>query len=158
MTDMARLRALAMSATAGPWRVDRPEFPNPRIVAIAADGRFVYIDDPKNRAFIAEANPSTVLALLEWNAALEAGLSELVAEIERLHEPGWGQGYRADITYGEIDPACSTCGQQDEYAVPWPCATVLAARALLSGIADRANGAPIPSAGSSTPHLEDSKS
>jgi hypothetical protein len=53
-------------------------------------------------------------------AAVDAALA--------LHQPapGSGQGFLADGQYGDIDPACQTCGTWDEYAVPYPCATVRA--------------------------------
>lgn len=48
-----------------------------------------------------------------------------------LHASGAGQGYLPDGTYGWIEPACTTCGTEDEYAVPWPCPTVRALRDTL---------------------------
>ena len=54
---------------------------------------------------------------------------EAIAELRRLrewHEPieGGGMGYGpTGGGYGRIDPACSTCGTPDEYAVPYPCNT-----------------------------------
>lgn len=38
-------------------------------------------------------------------------------------DPDGGTGYHPGGGYGDIDPACSTCGTSDEYAVPWPCQT-----------------------------------
>lgn len=62
-----------------------------------------------------------------WIAQQERDL--LRASIQRvrdLHRPVTGLGYREDGSYGDIDPACSTCGTDDEYAVPWPCPTIRA--------------------------------
>ena len=55
-------------------------------------------------------------------AALEAG-------IRRLHPPvDGGLGFGPD-GYGDISPACPSCGTYEEYAQPWPCPTA----ALLDG-------------------------
>lgn len=49
-----------------------------------------------------------------------------IATIRALHQPTSGAGFLADGGRGDIDPACSTCGTSDEYAVPYPCPTICA--------------------------------
>ena len=48
--------------------------------------------------------------------------------VRELHRPygDIGMGYRSDGSYGELSPVCSTCGTPDEYATPFPCATIRA--------------------------------
>lgn len=63
----------------------------------------------------------------QWS---ERPMTWLVDEIERLvegiralHPPiEGGLGYGPD-GYGEISPACPTCGTHEEYAQAWPCST-----------------------------------
>ena len=62
-------------------------------------------------------------------------LRAAVARVEAIHRAitdddldGPGLGYLPDGSYGSIDPACLSCGQLDEYAVPCPCATIKALR------------------------------
>ncbi|MFE5332919.1 hypothetical protein ACFRCG_41705 [Embleya sp. NPDC056575] len=70
-------------------------------------------------------------ALYASRDALYAERDQLAAAAQRvrdLHQPiGDGLGYvDGGSDYGDIAPACSTCGTHDEYAVPWPCATIRA--------------------------------
>jgi hypothetical protein len=81
-----------------------------------------------NHALIVNA-PSDIEFLLGLVGELETQL----AKARELHQPEPdGLGFRdkpypdGDGAYGRIDPACPTCGQHDEYAVPWPCATAKA--------------------------------
>jgi hypothetical protein len=55
-----------------------------------------------------------------------AGMAAALEAIRQMHKPDHGMGYRNDVGYGGIDPACETCGTTDEYAVPWPCLTLKA--------------------------------
>jgi hypothetical protein len=62
---------------------------------------------------------------------LRAELAEAKSMIDaalRLHTPVLEgvQGYLPNGDYRYIEPACSTCGDVDEYGVPWPCATAKA--------------------------------
>jgi hypothetical protein len=66
-------------------------------------------------------------AVMHAEAVAKARCSELVTRIEALHYPVPGFGYTPE-GYGDINPACSSCGTDDEYAVPWPCDTVRAIR------------------------------
>lgn len=70
--DLADLRAKALAATPGPWRVDLETVFDP--IGVASDARYIATLDafdqgPDERmpdaAFIAAASPSTVLALLD---------------------------------------------------------------------------------------------
>lgn len=86
--DLAELRRMAVAATAGPWRVDNhssyiwgpeeemvadsggpDELPDGAMVRIRGVGGQLPIDD--NMAYIAAANPATMLALLDRIEALE---------------------------------------------------------------------------------------
>lgn len=66
---------------------------------------------------------------------LRPEMAEALAKVRALHSAArdmWdgelssGQGW-INGGYGDITPACRTCGTSDEYAEPWPCATYLAA-------------------------------
>lgn len=60
---------------------------------------------------------------LEVQADLLVEVRRLRAGIEQLHPPvdgGLGYGLTG---YGDISPACPTCGVFDEYAESWPCPT-----------------------------------
>lgn len=89
MTDMARLRALAMSATAGPWRASIGRFGVGALSAerkslllaeVRTDGHrpghrdSLYAERNEDAAYIAAASPSTVLTLLDRLDALEKAL------------------------------------------------------------------------------------
>jgi hypothetical protein len=79
---------------------------------------------PWNVADIGEMRTGDVPALAE---ALEAVLAK------HQKHPDGGQGYDPDGNYVEFDEVCQTCGQYDEYAVPWPCPTVQAIETALEG-------------------------
>lgn len=90
MTDVSELRALAEAATPGPWDT-RAERMRPRAIVVAgteqvADAaEHVHWTDAqceRNAAFIAAANPSAILSLLDRLAALEAETKRLRQGIE----------------------------------------------------------------------------
>lgn len=91
--------------------------------ALAAAIHEAYETDP------AGTRVAAILAALHdagWTLVRRDALDAALA----LHQPDpdGGMGWRSDGRYGVIDPACRTCGTSDEYAVPWPCATVRALR------------------------------
>lgn len=54
-------------------------------------------------------------------------LARAVVAVADLHKPITdGSGFTDEGGYGSINPACSSCGTGDEYAVPWPCPTITA--------------------------------
>ena len=62
---------------------------------------------------------------------LRAELAEAQAKIDAALDLHWPtdhavQGYLPNGDYGYIEPACSTCGDADEYGVPYPCDTAKA--------------------------------
>jgi hypothetical protein len=85
MGDYDDLRRLAEAATPGPWEA-RTETGHPGVLAIVPDGGFDWVcslqvsNRPgfrRDAAFIAAANPQTVLALLDALAAKDAGCERL---------------------------------------------------------------------------------
>ena len=99
--NLSDLERLARAATPGPWTID--EAPRPagsinatvdgRNVQVAsADGQAAMFDmraEPHavqhaNAAFIAAANPTAVIALIERVRELEAGLGEALSTINHL--------------------------------------------------------------------------
>ena len=53
-------------------------------------------------------------------------LRRRIDAVRKIHHPvpEGGQGWLEDGSYGTIKPACMACGTYDEYAEPWPCATI----------------------------------
>lgn len=85
--------------------------------------------------------PHAILALLDENDRLKEALLGIIG----IHhaDPDGGMGFR-DGGYGHYDNACATCGTSDEYAVEWPCSTVLAARAALESSGGTPPAQPLP--------------
>lgn len=107
MTDTARLRELATQATPGPWDVDEGTDTRPPVIVardIDADdrGRAVHYkteiatagdtaDDEANAAYIAAANPTAIISLLDELDAARARIAEVEGAIEeaaRMAEQG----------------------------------------------------------------------
>lgn len=119
----ARLDA-ATPVAPGHWRLDTNG--TPHIVDIRREkpmSLLVIHDEPNgpesarpDAELIANA-PADLTALVEVLRAVQ--------EIHRPHPDG-GQGYDADGQYVWFDQVCQTCGQYDEYAVPYPCPTAKA--------------------------------
>jgi mannose/fructose/N-acetylgalactosamine-specific phosphotransferase system component IIB len=88
--DLSAIAEAAMAATPGPWE-SRTELGHPGVRAIARPDAFDWIcsmqvsNSPRfeaNAAFIALANPTTVLALVDRIRELEAGLVSAAETIE----------------------------------------------------------------------------
>ena len=124
--DLAELRRLAEAATPGPWEADGLEvcqhwsLPEPWRAVVNAEitcGPYCYggsarpIERDEDAAFIAAANPSVVLALLDAAAERDA----LAAKVERVRALHFGE-YVED----EDRNRCFECGDD------WPCPTVRA--------------------------------
>jgi hypothetical protein len=75
--DYDDLRAKALAATPGPWETPTGDcvWSEERLVARGDDER-PFVERAANTAFIAAANPVTVLSLLDEIAALKAALQE----------------------------------------------------------------------------------
>ena len=98
MTDYNKLRALALVATPGPWATDRHLGSRSGEVLICLDaqdrGRGIAIAETVpgtgkeacNAAYIAAANPATVLALLDEVEAAHASRREAQARVAELTE------------------------------------------------------------------------
>ena len=128
---LARIRARADAATAGPWETDgngevsqhwsRPE-PWETVVGTGVTcmsycygGSAKGVESVEDAEFIAAAR-TIVPALVD---ALEAVL--------KLHRDGGeSQGYLDNGHYGVIDHCCTECGSFGEYGTTWPCPTVKA--------------------------------
>ena len=111
--DLAELRRLAEAATPGPWEADGLEvcqhwsLPEPWRAVVNAEitcGPYCYggsarpIERDEDAAFIAAANPSVVLALLDAAAERDA----LAAKVERLTGELVDAGYRQAEDHAEI--------------------------------------------------------
>lgn len=99
--DLADLRAKSEAATPGPWAIWdlgwNPELGIDEVRVDCADG-VVAEALPHNSAFIAAANPQTVLALLDLLAERDATIAEsdssALAERDRANrEAGWELGF-----------------------------------------------------------------
>lgn len=112
--DLAELRRLAEAATPGPWEADGLEvcqhwsLPEPWRAVVNAEitcGPYCYggsarpIERDEDAAFIAAANPSVVLALLDAAAERDA----LAAKVERLTGELVDAGYRQAEDRAEIE-------------------------------------------------------
>ena len=79
--------------------------------------------DQSVREHILRHNPTRVLAEVAAKRAI-LDLHSPTSDRMGLDETTW--------TYGDIDPACSTCGASD-YARPWPCETIKALTRSFAG-------------------------
>lgn len=134
MSDrLSEIEARLAAATPGPWEADtypvrkrssktgrvlayRPEDGTRGSVSVVpSDGVYGVMDGP-DAELIAHA-PADLAALVKF-----------AREVERLHKPhpDGGQGYDSAGEYVWFDQVCQTCGQHDEYGVPWPCPTAQA--------------------------------
>jgi len=150
MTDLTRLRELAQKAYSPlPWHVrDRGigfevHAGDPKKGCQSDDGWCVCVNDGF-RDTMNEADATLIVeavnalpALLDENDRLREALLGIIG----MHhaDPDGGIGYR-DGDYVHFDNACAVCGTSDEYAVDWPCSTVLAARAALESSGGSGDG------------------
>ena len=131
--DLAELRRLAEAATPGPWEADGLEvcqhwsLPEPWRAVVNAEitcGPYCYggsarpIERDEDAAFIAAANPSVVLALLDAAAERDA----LAAKVERvralaLNQSGPGRWAR-DEGWAAFVPAADLLRALDEEPQP----------------------------------------
>lgn len=123
--DTKRLRELAEAATPGPWGTeqgDLEEWPSTVAIAVTGGRQKIYACPPggtfpkADQEFIAAANPSTVLALLDeierlrrdnasWaNSDFERQLTAANAEIKQLRE------VNASLLGAEVDGASTEIG------------------------------------------------
>ncbi len=106
MTDHAELRRLAKAATPGPWSCNRHwaivggptlEFTNgaaQQQIAMACWQSWMHEEELRNNAaFIASANPKTILALLDEIDRLKAENERLLDELSACTEHPGGCGY-----------------------------------------------------------------
>lgn len=72
--------------------------------------------------------PKPMLVYSEEDFRAKVDAEAKLEAIRAIHQPvEGGMGYHDDGHYGSFNgPVCSTCGTDDEYAVPWPCATIRA--------------------------------
>jgi hypothetical protein len=98
MTSPDELEKLARAATPGPWTWDDPlscasglsgPSGTPVIEDLGYDGLWIGPDSP-NAAFIAAANPATILDLLAANRKMRAAL-ERIADPRNIHFAGDAQ-------------------------------------------------------------------
>lgn len=93
--DLDELERAAMAATPGPWCVCERSYSifssdrlivdeEGREIASLIDNTDTGISDPLNAAFIAAANPATILALLSRLRTAEAALAGARGHVERL--------------------------------------------------------------------------
>lgn len=100
-----------------------------RIAREAADAHFHF--DARDDHFVARGLRSDQIVRHIIRQDPKATLIRCAADrkIVGLHRTDDRSGWLPDHSYGEIDPACSTCGSQD-LAVEWPCDTL---RAIAEG-------------------------
>lgn len=91
--QMAALRALAERATPGPWEAEG-DYKSPDILACGSVVAVTIASDMKppvdkaNAEFIAAANPSAVLALLDENARMREALAGVLPYMEAAEAAG----------------------------------------------------------------------
>lgn len=88
------LRALAEAATPGPWTDEVPGM----IHQSSTPGYIGTAEHPEDRAFIAAANPTAVLALLDRVEAAEAAVERVRALADSWPVGDNGQDYRLAVT------------------------------------------------------------
>ena len=103
MTDTAKLKAVALAATPGPWRYQKTTPVTDAEISAENHTRVVNLlagdVTPANSEFIAAANPAAVLELIaaleaaeNRNAELEACLSNLKLDTPVVYGDGYNQG------------------------------------------------------------------
>jgi hypothetical protein len=86
-------------------------------------------ESPERFAFVLQRVAPGALTPHEARQKAEAERDQhaaAIARVRELHQPTGGHGWKATGGYGDITPACTTCGTSGEYAVPYPCPTIRA--------------------------------
>ena len=93
-------------------------------------------EDGVGRFCITIADPIVSAVDAEFIATARTAMPRLLAAVEAIralhYDAGASQGYGKD-GYGVIDHCCNECGTFGEYGVEWPCPTIRALDAALSG-------------------------